>query len=510
MSALDIFVVALALALYRPLNGFSRSSRGVVLARAVQALLIAVDIAGVAWLHRHPWSPLLAMPSRFLLVVLTWRIVTRDYDVTVPIPPQRWARLQLVGTAAVSWVLPSALLHWQWVGLERLGAWQHHMHMPVRVLRASVSWYFAALLSVAVLEAVDSTEMVSPASFVVLVACVVFSHYLRAGLDKMALGRRPWDWCLRNSTHLIAASAHHWGWLRFTRTPVALLMVPKLRPFRAFLNTMTVSLETACLLSLLDVRLLWVFCVAIVVLHAGIFALSGILFWEYAVTVLALAVWVAGLPAAVLKDALGWQPFVLALGIVALPLAFQVPWRPYRLAWWDSPLTERVRWEAVGESGARYGLYNDFMCPYEREYGRSEGLYLIKTPLLTGHPGLVYDLELRDALVSSRGDRSALNRIRHAWGRVRYDETAGRAHERFLVAMFRALNAGATKFVVPKRVWWLKAPGGQVVYWGDLPKYHLQEPVHFVDIFYSEQYYDEPSGRASTTDHLLLRVQVIA
>jgi hypothetical protein len=150
------------------------------------------------------------------------------------------------------------------------------------------------------------------------------------------------------------------------------------------------------------------------------------------------------------------------------------------------------------------------MCPYEREYGRSEGLYLVTVPLLTGHPGLVYDLELRDALVSSRGDRSVLNHIRLAWGRVVYDETAGRAHERFLVAMFRALNGGATKFVVPKHIWWLKAPGGQIVYWGDLPKYNLQEPVQFVDIFYSEQYYDEPSRRVSTTDHLLRRVQVIA
>ena len=52
---------------------------------------------------------------------------------------------------------------------------------------------------------------------------------------------------------------------------------------------------------------------------------------------------------------------------------------------------------------------------------------------------------------------------------------------------FRNYNAGHRKRVAPP---WLKAPGGQLFYWGSLPRFTGQEPVDGLDVVYREYYFD--------------------
>jgi hypothetical protein len=37
---------------------------------------------------------------------------------------------------------------------------------------------------------------------------------------------------------------------------------------------------------------------------------------------------------------------------------------------------------------------------------------------------------------------------------------------------------------------WLKAPGGQCFYWGELPAYQRQEPIRELEVVYREEYFD--------------------
>ncbi|MEI5036109.1 hypothetical protein RB201_36070 [Streptomyces sp. S1A(2023)] len=103
-------------------------------------------------------------------------------------------------------------------------------------------------------------------------------------------------------------------------------------------------------------------------------------------------------------------------------------------------------------SGATLGLYNDFMCPYEREFGRVLGYFLTSEPILHGHLGIVWDRGLRDRLVHAADDPSELHHLKQTYGRAQTDEEQAREHIAFLTTMFIRLNAGA-----PRRA---RCPGG--------------------------------------------------
>ena len=48
-------------------------------------------------------------------------------------------------------------------------------------------------------------------------------------------------------------------------------------------------------------------------------------------------------------------------------------------------------------------------------------------------------------------------------------------------------DAGHRKRLFPV---WLKAPGGQLFYWGELPRFSGQEPIAELVIHYREHYFD--------------------
>ena len=140
------------------------------------------------------------------------------------------------------------------------------------------------------------------------------------------------------------------------------------------------------------------------------------------------------------------------------------------------------------------GLYNDFMCPYEREYGRVLGYFLTSEPILHGHLGIVWDRHLRDLIVQADGDQKTLHHLKKTYGQVEKDEQQANEHITFLTTMFSRLNNGARKGPLPRSLRRLKAPGGQLYRWGDLPPYRGNEPVRRITIRYSERCYRPPTG----------------
>jgi hypothetical protein len=64
------------------------------------------------------------------------------------------------------------------------------------------------------------------------------------------------------------------------------------------------------------------------------------------------------------------------------------------------------------------------------------------------------------------------------------------AHIDYIKRVFRHLNWGGKKSPLPRSIRWIKAPGGHLYYWGDLPRYKLEEgPVESIQIRYAETYY---------------------
>jgi hypothetical protein len=457
--------------------------------RILLATVIALALAVMAAFRPSPEPGPLRWFVITVIVLLTWQGATSDYDVTEPIAPQRRDKRLLLLLAAASCLWPTALLPWMAVYCGKLRGWKHHAMMPTRLLKAYLAWFFVAMLFGA---------SCSAAALLLVLGCVSLSHYVKPAWSKARLGPYPWSWAWHNRTHYLMASAYSWGWARCLRAETASRVLRRARVIDRPLNFLTMAVEAAGLVAFLDRRLLIAALLATALFNVVVALASGILFWENICTNIALAVTVTLLPGAEYDAAFGWPAALIALAVLLLSTA-DLLWQPWHLGWWDSPFTARVHWQVETVSGARLGLYNDFMCPYEREYGRVLGYFLTDEPVLHGHLGIVWDRELRDLLVQADGDRDQLRALKQTYGQVQADKQQAREHIAFLTRMFTQLNAGASKSPLPRSLRRLKAPGGQLYRWGDLPPYRGEEPVRRITIRYEERCY-----RPATGDFVLL------
>lgn len=425
----------------------------------------------------------------YVIVLLTWQGATSDYDVTQPIAPQRRDKRLLLLLAAASCLWPAALLPWMTVFCGKLRGWKHHAMMPTRLLKAYLAWFFVAVLIGASCSAV---------TLLLVLGCVSLSHYVKPAWSKARLGPYPWSWAWHNRTHYLMASAYSWGWARYLRAETVSRALRRARVLDRPVNFLAITVEAAGLIAFLDRRLLVAALLATALFNIIVALASGILFWENIGTNVALAITITLLPGVEYDAAFGWPAALIALAVLLLSSA-DLLWQPWHLGWWDSPFTARIHWQVETVSGVRLGLYNDFMCPYEREYGRVLGYFLTDEPILHGHLGIVWDRRLRDCLVQAGSDRDQLRALKQTYGQIQADKQQAHEHIAFLTRMFTQLNAGAQKSPLPRSLRRLKAPGGQLYRWGDLPPYRGEEPVRRITIRYQECCY-----RPATGDFLLL------
>lgn len=441
-----------------------------------------------------------------VVAIVTWRCATIDYDMRWPQAPQDRDRLLLIGLAFAAAAWAPLLLLWLTVACGRLMAWQHHAMMPLRVLKGYLAWFLVAA-GVAAMVPVTPPAWTRAALLLVL-GSVSLSHYVKPAWSKVRLGPRWWSWAWENHLHYLIAAAYSWGWARFVPRAVVQRVLRLVRPLDRPLNLATMVVEWAPLVAFLDRRLLVAALAATAVFHVVIVVCSGIFFWESLCTNAALAVVVARLHGAGYAPAFGPWPALFACATFLL-CTVDLLWQPFHLGWWDTPFTARILWQVETASGRIQGLYNNYMCPFEREFGRYAGYFLSREPVLHGPLGGVFDLAVRDRIVAAGADPVALSRLKEAYGKVRWDPVMGERHVDYLCAMFTRLNGGARKGPLAGRLRWLKAPGGQLFYWGDLPPYRGEEPVRRIVIRCQDRCYIPGANTfLSLGDRVLREIEV--
>ena len=481
----------------RPVSPYSRIS---LIKFGTLAALSVLLASQVTWEALSPTGEIHSFIV-FLVAMIAWKCITSDYDVALPRVPFR-AKLALGLATALTYVQPCFIGVFLYISINYLGGWVHHTHLPMRILKMFLAYCTVYALVHAL---VTVSEPASSMSFWFLVILFQASHYFVPGVAKLRLGKHWYSWIVENRTYYIAAIAYATGWLQFL-TPKTYLQLPKLlKPLNRFLNIMTIFVECMSVFSATNRVVCLVLIVGYCVFNLVIFSASGILFWEYMATNVWLLLYFAGLDANT-ANTLFTVPngILLAAILVLFPLQKRI-WAPSPLAWWETPFAHRVDWRATGLSGQVYGLYNDFMSPHERQYGQDYGYFLTDEKIVTLNLGSVYDENARDAIIASKGDATALAAIKDKFGKSEWNATLAAEHEEYMVRFCKALNRGARKNILPAWLRWLKAPGGHWYYWGDAPRFHRQELIKQVNIYFREFYYDEDSNQILNIKRILIK-----
>lgn len=454
---------------------------------ALYTLGLAAAVATSRW--EHIPDPGVVRPLAVgLCALLTWKVVTKDIDVAFG-ESNAFSRIALIGSCFGLWLNPAFVLAAPCLLTRPFSQWRHHAILPMRTLLAT-----AAFISLAEIAAVTS-RLVQPyfpdvSTLLFFLLTIHASHYLSAGLAKLAMGPRWYSWVTDNRLHYMPANAYAWGWARFLPWSLWSRLVKAVKVTEKPLQAVILATELFAPLALLSPGVAVAACVVWSAFHLGVFVCSGIWFWDWIGANLLLALAVAKLPEAYRDALFGWPSVAAsALFIAAFPLRNKL-WGPTALAWWETPFTQRMHWLAEGISGKTYEVYSEFMCPYQRLYGKIHACFLAPVRLITFFLGTVTDHERRGAICSAGPSPERFDALRERFGVQPRDARMADNHFNYLHRFFGALNRRARKHVLPRWLLWLKAPGGHLYYWGDLPAFRGQERVIKVTLRFREKYFD--------------------
>lgn len=271
---------------------------------------------------------------------------------------------------------------------------------------------------------VGATKKPNPWLYVVLSVSIQLQHYFWAGMTKVVLGQTPWDWAVNNQTADLTLQSAIKG-----HNPLPLDLV---LPYIEWANSLYWLPNSAVLLFQLLTVLFFVHrtvgCAVMAgaaLLHIGIAFCTGIFFWEWLVLSLAFEAMLIGLRRP------GYEPqsFNRMTLIFSVALVLTTPFwhRPHYLGWFDEPITNMVRVEAVTTDGTVYTIAPNDFAPYDRRFNYDEDFFfLINMPLIAEFPPEI----VRE--IRALKNATEFRRYQEGHGTTFRDEQKGRTFELFM------------------------------------------------------------------------------
>ncbi|MEM7065583.1 MAG: hypothetical protein AAF572_20760, partial [Cyanobacteria bacterium P01_B01_bin.77] len=319
--------------------------------------------------------------------ILTWWFAAYDYNLFFN-QAHGCDRILLLGLfVLISWrpifVLPFSVLLVAIMGqlAYPLGGYSWAAQdLLIRSLLLFVAGFFVA--------AVTGYRKISDLIFIT--CCLVAAHYLTSGIGKLKL-----NWLINNSTHLLLPSAYSNGWWNFLAPAVIIQLTQILSWINWPMKVLTLVLECGVILALWNKTTFRWFLMGWISLHTGIFLISGICFWHWAVLELIFLLvffW--------RKDDFIRPIFTKRYRVISwiLILALAIGFQPVALAWIDSPIAYTYQFEAVGESGQAYSLSSHFFAPYDYQFILGDFSYLSDQPVLMTFGSAIFRNNLFDDL----------------------------------------------------------------------------------------------------------------
>jgi hypothetical protein len=301
-------------------------------------------------------------------------------------------------------------------------------------------------------------------AFVFTAGCLVAGHYWIPGLEKLQLG-----WLAHGQLHHLTVAAWQNGWLVWLDAEEIARFAHTLARFEPLSLGFTIAGEVGALLFFWQRGIALALLPAWVLLHAGIFATSGIFFWKWIILDVGFFALLASLRPASAAALFGPGPLLLSLALIG---GASVWCNPVRLGWFDTRLAYTYRYTVAGPSGSQYAVAPSFFAPYDLRFAQNRFDFLTARPALVSTYGMTQDPAIAKALLPVL-TLAEVEQLEARLGTVHREPKQAERFDEFMQGFFAAWNRrGARReasgfWQAPLHIW--TAPRE--------PAYTGQEPV---------------------------------
>jgi hypothetical protein len=332
-------------------------------------------------------------------------------------------------------------------------------NLPIRILILFFSFYLYHLL----------TKRKDIADFVFLLACLIAAHYWLSGYGKLNI-----EWLLNDGLHYIMPTTYANGWLSHMTPEKMSAFAQGLSAWDIPARIFTIFIEFGAILFLWHRRSVRLFLIAWIIMHIGVFMLSGICFWIW--TTLDLALLFLFLK----KDGISSLPIFdtrhLLLAIVLIG-GGNIWCSPPKLSWHDSPVSYTYRFAAATESGQELQLTPGFFAPYDYQFTLSGFGYLNTEPTMPITWGAT-GAEL-SRLLGQAGSTQEVLDYEQEFAVPQYDSTRAGEFEAFMRRYIENWNARLSKNVPLSQI----QPPRQLWTFPRDPFHEMPEPIVKIKVY---------------------------
>lgn len=267
------------------------------------------------------------------------------------------------------------------------------------------------------------------ANFFLLSLCMLASSYFFSGARKLFNSPGTDPWITANNLGDLLTNCSLRGW------PITVNFIDFGSKYSALLQIFTLITELSAIFILFQKKISIAILLAIIAMHAGIFAFTGFFFWKWMCVNIFFIILLLSLPKKFLDEIFTKGKFKYSLLIIAFSYFF---FGPLKINWHDTPFTQFFRYEAVVESGKVFPLNKKDFKPFDQYFQYDRFHYLVNEKLLpvSGFGYSTYNI----AAQVRKANPETIGEMEQTFGKNYFDEEKSEQFDSFIKTYFRNYN----------------------------------------------------------------------
>ncbi len=331
-------------------------------------------------------------------LVLVWDLTTYQLNYYVN-EAHYFDRLLLLAFFVLLWWHPAFIAPFLFMAYL---LWSQFAYpLPFGVTTVDKSLLFDLLVLFYVFVVVRIIFNIKTMHLVALLVCLVASNYFIPGVGKLLVSPHGYEWVFAQELETMVVNAQLKGWLLSWDQSTIDGLVQLVRQWRVPMLVGLMLVELGSVFIFYRRRVALYLLLGYVLLHVGIYTLSGIFFWKWMAVDLLLLWLIYKLPTALISELFSKRQWLISLCIILFSWLY---FHPHRLSWFGTRMQYIMEYTVEGESGQWYTMERNNMAPFDMLFQTEKLHFLFDAPLLkisglayTFNYQLVQELEQIDA-----------------------------------------------------------------------------------------------------------------